>query len=334
MKYILKKYWIHIVFMLIIYIPILIITITRTNYSLILKGDTQKFASVVEIESDYKEEGSFSTIYVISMEKSTIFQNLITANDPTLEKYEMSTSYTHLNDIENYNSSKIDYYSSIEISIITAYTEAKKVNSDVYIDYKFQSFEVKWYKAGSNFRINDKIIGINDIGNEDKSKLIEGLRNVKNNDVIHIIRDGKNVDINLDTNVDSISVAERYDINYDTIFPKLKINNNNVGGPSGGLLQTLSIYNRLVPFDLTHGLKIAGTGTINSNGTVGTIGGIREKIPTALDDNISIFLCAKGNYNDALEAYNSLNGRSKMKLVCIETFSEAVEYLRGYSDEI
>ena len=333
MKYILKKYWIHLTFLLIIYIPILLIATIRTDYSLILKGDTQKFNSVVEIESDYKEEGSFSTIYVINMPKSTILQNLITASDSTIEKYKISSSSTHINDIENYNSGKIDYYSSIEIAIIQAYTEAQKVNDDIKIDYSFFSYDVTWYSEKSQFRIGDRIIGIDDVYS-DKSKLIEKIRNMTGEETFHIIRGNNNLDIKWNKENDSISISERYKIDYDNIYPKLKIKDTNIGGPSGGLLQTLSIYNRLVEEDLTHGLKIAGTGTINSNGTVGKIGGIREKIPTALDDNIDIFLCAKGNYDDALDAYNSLNGRSKMKLVCIETFSDAINYLRGYKDEI
>ena len=333
MKYILKKYWIHLTFLLIIYIPILLIATIRTDYSLILKGDTQKFNSVVEIESDYKEEGSFSTIYVINMPKSTILQNLITASDSTIEKYKISSSSTHINDIENYNSGKIDYYSSIEIAIIQAYTEAQKVNADIKIDYSFFSYDVTWYSENSQFRIGDRIIGIDDVYS-DKPKLIEKIRNMTGEETFHIIRGNNNLDIKWNKENDSISISERYKIDYDNIYPKLKIKDTNIGGPSGGLLQTLSIYNRLVEEDLTHGLKIAGTGTINSNGTVGKIGGIREKIPTALDDNIDIFLCAKGNYDDALDAYNSLNGRSKMKLVCIETFSDAINYLRGYKDEI
>ena len=64
-KYLLKKYWIHLVFILLINIPIIIFATVRTNYALILKGGTDKFESVVEIETNYKEEGSFSTIYVV-----------------------------------------------------------------------------------------------------------------------------------------------------------------------------------------------------------------------------------------------------------------------------
>lgn len=334
MKYILKKYWIHLIFLLIIYIPILIITITRTEYNLILKGDTQVFSSVVDIDTDYEEKGSFSTIYVITMDKATIFQNLITDNDPTVEKYKISPSYSHLNDIENYTSNRIDYESSIETSIIIAYTEAKKVNQDINIDYSFSSFDVTWYSENSQFRIGDKLIGINNIDNSNRNNLAIAFNSRVDGDIFHIIRNNKKMDITYQKDKDYISLTDRYDINYHTIYPKLTRKNNFVGGPSGGLLQTLSIYNRLVEEDLTHGLKIAGTGTIQPNGYIGAIGGIREKIPTALDDNIDIFLCVKANYEDALEAYNSLNGRSKMKLVCIEKFEDAVSYLRSYKDEI
>jgi PDZ domain-containing secreted protein len=36
------------------------------------------------------------------------------------------------------------------------------------------------------------------------------------------------------------------------------------------------------------------------------IGGIKEKIPTAFDDHVDVFFCARGNYKDAKEAYDCL----------------------------
>ena len=50
------------------------------------------------------------------------------------------------------------------------------------------------------------------------------------------------------------------------------------GGPSAGLMFTLSVYNLLMPTDLTGGRRIAGTGTINLDGTVGPIGGVKQKV--------------------------------------------------------
>ena len=49
-------------------------------------------------------------------------------------------------------------------------------------------------------------------------------------------------------------------------------------GPSGGLITTLEIYNQLTEKDLTGGYQIAGTGTIELDGTIGTIGGVEHKL--------------------------------------------------------
>ena len=329
MLYLLKRYKFHLIFLLIIYIPIIVICVTRTKYNLILKGDTEKFASVVEVDGGYEESGSFSTIYVISINKSTIFQNIIASIDPNVEKYEPSKKYSNLSDAEEYSSSRIDYFSSIELSIICAYEEAKKVNPDIYIDYSFKSLDVTWYNEGSSFKIGDKIIGHNDVSNESRDELLASLKDIKDKDIVHIIRNNQNIDIEWKKDIDSVAFAERFDINLKTIKPSIKINYENVGGPSGGLLQTLSIYNRLVKEDLTNGLKISGTGTINYDFSVGSIGGIKEKVPTAFEDKIDVFFCPEKNYDDAKEAYDKLKNKEKMALVKVSSLSDAIDYLRN-----
>ena len=56
--------------------------------------------------------------------------------------------------------------------------------------------------------------------------------------------------------------------------PKVEIKyKRKESGPSAGMMSTLEMYNQLIKEDLTHGLKIAGTGTINYDGSVGEIGG-------------------------------------------------------------
>ena len=54
-----------------------------------------------------------------------------------------------------------------------------------------------------------------------------------------------------------------------------------VGGPSAGLMYTLAVMELLAPEDLTHGRVVAGTGTIDSAGNVGPIGGVRQKVVAA-----------------------------------------------------
>lgn len=329
MKYLLKHYKFHILFISIIYIPIILICTIRTKYNVILKGDTEKFESVVDVDTNYEVSGSFSTIYVISFNHSTIFQNILSIFDTNIEKYEPSKKYNNLTDIEEAEASKLDYYSSIELAIINAYDEAKLIKDDINIDYSFKSFDVTWYKRGSQFKIGDKVVGHNDIVNDSREKLYESLKEINDGDIIHIIRNNKNIDITWKKDVDAFTFAERFNIDYKTINPKVKINYENVGGPSGGLLQTLCIYNQLIEEDLTKGKKISGTGTIEYDKSVGKIGGIKEKVPTAYDDNIDIFFCPSGNYDDALVAYNKLKNKDRMKLVKVDKLSDAIDYLRG-----
>ena len=329
MKYLLKHYRFHILFISLIYIPIILICSIRTKYNVISKGDTEPFESVVDVNTDYEQSGSFSTIYVITFSHSTVFQNILASIDPNLEKYEPNKKYNNLSLAEELKAGRLDYYSSIELSIINAYNEAKKDNSSINIEYSFQSFDVTWYKKGSSFKIGDKIIGHNDLLNPTRDELTDSLKNISDGDIIHIIRNNKNMDIVWKKDVDALSYAERFNIDYNTLNPSVKINYENVGGPSGGLLQTLCIYNQLVEEDLTKGLKISGTGTIEYDTSIGKIGGIKEKIPTAYEDDMDVFFCPAGNYDDALTAYNKLKNKDKMSLVRVETLSDAIEYLRG-----
>lgn len=49
-------------------------------------------------------------------------------------------------------------------------------------------------------------------------------------------------------------------------------------GSSGGMMLTLSIYENITSEDLIKGKSIAGTGTIEKDGTIGEIGGVKYKI--------------------------------------------------------
>jgi len=335
--YMLRRYWYLIIIALLVSAPLCYLGFYRTDQALILKGGAKNFDDVVEIETDYKISGSFSTLYVITMNHSTKLQNIITKNDPTIERYTMSTGGSSgASDIDSWKASKIQYDSSIYSSLILAYNEANKINNNIKISYSFKGFQVTDYPNNSKFKIGDMIIKIKsqkynnetfDISDEMKFReVINSTRYV--GDIYTIIRDNKEMELVLEAN-DGFYAYSIYDINKDLTYPKFNINNSVIGGPSGGLLQTLSIYDRLTGLDLTKGKKIAGTGTISYNGRVGAIGGIKEKIPTAVDNHIDIFFCPSVNYDDALASYNSLPNSSRMKLVKIDTFYDALNYLRG-----
>ena len=77
----------------------------------------------------------------------------------------------------------------------------------------------------------------------------------------------------------------------DVQFPfEVNLDSGSVIGPSAGLAWTLGVIDRLTPGDLTQGKRVAVTGTIDPDGTVGPIGGISQKVAGAIDEGATLFL--------------------------------------------
>ncbi len=84
-------------------------------------------------------------------------------------------------------------------------------------------------------------------------------------------------------------------------FPvKVTINAGDVGGPSAGLMFSLGIYDKLTPGALTGGARVGGTGTIDSRGNVGPIGGIQQKLYGAYNAGARWFLAPAANCTEVV----------------------------------
>ncbi len=97
---------------------------------------------------------------------------------------------------------------------------------------------------------------------------------------------------------------------------------SNIGGPSAGLMFTLGIIDRLTEGDLTSGHYIAGTGTIDTEGQVGEIGGILMKMIAAKGVGATVFLVPAGNCPEALTRVPD-----GLELVKVGTLTEAMTAL-------
>jgi PDZ domain-containing protein len=79
-------------------------------------------------------------------------------------------------------------------------------------------------------------------------------------------------------------------------FPfDVRIQIDDIGGPSAGMMFALGIIERLTPGDMTGGEHIAGTGTIDDDGSIGAIGGIQQKLIGARRAGATWFLAPAGN---------------------------------------
>ena len=106
-------------------------------------------------------------------------------------------------------------------------------------------------------------------------------------------------------------------------FPiDVDIEGADVGGPSGGLMFAIGLYDLLTPGDLTAGTTVAGTGTLDLEGAVGPIGGIRDKVLGAEAVGASLFLVPREN----LEELRGMD-TGDMRVVPVASFDEALEAL-------
>jgi PDZ domain-containing protein len=117
------------------------------------------------------------------------------------------------------------------------------------------------------------------------------------------------------------------------VFPfDVKIQLDNVGGPSAGLMFALGIVDELSKQDLTQGadgkgLRIAGTGTIDADGKVGPIGGVQMKTIGARHDGASVFLTPADNCADAVK--NTPGGLRLIKVTTLQSALDALATLRA-----
>ena len=101
----------------------------------------------------------------------------------------------------------------------------------------------------------------------------------------------------------------------------VSIDTGNVGGPSAGLAMALGLMEKLGR-DVDHGRKVAATGEIELDGTVGPIGGVKQKTIGAREAGVDVFLVPAGD--NAREAARYADG---MRIVPVQNFQQALRAL-------
>jgi PDZ domain-containing protein len=115
-----------------------------------------------------------------------------------------------------------------------------------------------------------------------------------------------------------VSLRLDYDLPVD-----VTLRTGNVGGPSAGLMFSLAIYDALTPGELTGGKNVAGTGTMDDDGVVGPIGGIRQKLIGARRAGAEYFLVPAENCSEVVG-----NVPDGLRVVKVETFDDGVAAVR------
>jgi PDZ domain-containing protein len=100
----------------------------------------------------------------------------------------------------------------------------------------------------------------------------------------------------------------------------------NIGGPSAGLMFSLAVIDKLTTGDLNDGKFVAGTGTIDAEGKVGSIGGITHKMLAAHEAGATVFLVPADNCDEAKTAHED-----GLQLVKVDNLGQTVDALHTLS---
>lgn len=216
-------------------------------------------------------------------------------------------------------------------AVIYAYHKANKEvlfsNVEVYITYVAE-------EAETNLKVGDKILKVNEQLVENKEQLHEIIesKNIGDTLFFKVLRNDKEIDVSA-TIIEiegspkiGLMITEKKDIKTNPNFSfhfSLK-----ESGSSGGLMMSLAIYDALMEEDFTKGLTIVGTGTIDEEGIVGDIAGVRYKVIGAAKEGADIFFVPSGeNYEEAIKVKNEK--KYSIDIIPVTTFDDALSYLQN-----
>ncbi len=325
----------------------LVIAFLPLPYYFTQPGDAKVLSPIIEVEERNQAKGSFmlTTVLVgkanaaeylwakVSEYREVIPEDQIRGSDETEEEYESRQLQM--------------MQSSQHAATIVAFKEADKsieiINKGIFI-----TGVISGMPAAEKLKVGDLITSLNGEEIKTAEELVNRLKKFDANEKVRLTvnRDSKEKEITLslkpfpkkivqNSEEERAGIGITYPVTFTEIEtdPNLKIETNNIGGPSAGLMFTLEIYNQLTEEDWTKGYQIAGTGTMNEKGEVGPIGGIKQKIVAADNAGAKVFFAPvkADNYKHAKEAADDIN--TEMKIVPVEKFSDALGYLKGLKEK-
>ncbi|GGN90687.1 YlbL family protein [Saccharibacillus kuerlensis] len=305
-----------------------------TSYTIERPGSADEVKPMVRVaEGEMEERGSFMMTTV-----SVTYANLALLGLSLLDENADIGKRIKDQDDDEYRITQQYYMNSSQSSAIAAAYREAGVKFGIETEYVFITTVPDRDPQQKEFITGDKIIAVEG----EKIFTLEGLRNLLEShsvgDVVEVSieRAGRPIEqpvklvaiLNDDGTTRpgfGVSTGEVLRIDPENPSDEVYFTQTQVGGPSAGLMFTLEIYNQLTPGDLTRGYRIAGTGTIKSDGTVGEIGGIQHKVVAAERRGADIFFVPEGNFAVAEKKMKETGG--SMTLVPVKTLQDALAYI-------
>ncbi len=299
-------------------------------YSIYTPGGAVNLNDRINIRDSYNPKGSFNMAYV-SMVKGSFPFVLISKIIPDWDLVKKTDLMLEgENTKEMVEREKLYLQESIDSATINAY---KKAGKEIEITKISNSVSLIVNDAKTDLKIGDNIIKVNDKEVNSLAELKEVVSAIPENTKVNlkIIRDGREKDAYAITykSSDGIKIGVSVITTYEySANPSIEIKSKaSEMGSSGGLMMSLTIYNKLTEKDITKGKKIVGTGTIDINGNIGEIGGVKYKLIGAVKNEADIFICPEENYKEAIKVAKDKD--YDLKIISAKTFDEVLKKLEA-----
>lgn len=300
----------------------------RLPYYIMAPGGTINITDRVVME-DYKKDnnGSINMLYVSEYEgtPASILMAKLRNYDIESNK-ERQISNESVKEINRRNTIMRD--NSLDIATMVAYRESGKE-----ITIKENKNIVIARTLDNGLEVGDIILSVDGMSCDDVSEIKKVINRKEEGEYVtfKILRNNKEKEIKskivLSENTKVVGVVIITEYDYD-ISPKIDIKfKNSESGSSGGLMLTLTIYNAINDEDIIKNRKIAGTGTISSDGTVGEIDGVKYKIMGAAREKVDVVFVPTANYEEAVMVNNKY--KYNLNIVRVDSFKETIEYLKN-----
>lgn len=246
--------------------------------------------------------------------------DIISNDDLTLEGEEFNDSLVR---------DRIYLYESVSNATYVAYTAAEKeINIDDTNNYVTYILD----DAITDLHVGDIILSYDEIPFTEFEQFQDYIGNQEVGDRIDLLveRNGKEIDCYAE--IIEITDLKKIGLTISTVYdfsknPDIAYSyDTSESGSSGGLMLTLSFYNSLIDEDITGGKKISGTGTIDLDGNVGEIGGVKYKLAGAVREGSDVFIVPSDNYEEAKKVKEEHD--YDIELIEAITFDQVLEELK------
>jgi PDZ domain-containing protein len=183
--------------------------------------------------------------------------------------------------------------------------------------------------ADGRVEVGDVLLRVGGIRVTQPQDVVDAVDQAREGEPIEFVvrRQGKRVAVDVTPRQvgDDLRVGITPGVGFDFPFEVDVEIDDNIGGPSAGLMMSLAIYDTLTPGPLTGGDAVAGTGTITPSGEVGPIGGIQQKVAAARDAGADLFFVPADNC-DSIGGVDT----GDMRLARATTLDQAVETITDW----